>query len=121
MPTKIKPDAWQTTPPPETPMQQNAFMESCTLWLIEQPSSPSAPSDVFEWRTHALEVEEKDVAKAKVSHLSYTPLELRNTSVQQGCFLCNRLTTHRSNVTANPFAQRRIILVCPECTGEKRA
>ena len=116
MPAKPKPECWQTAAPPETLLQQSAFMESCTAWLVEQRAS--LPIETFECR--ATPPEEKGGDRRGGGRgapaLCYTPLELRVTSRAQPCFFCGaRGDEAMSAVMANPFAQRHFVLICGAC------
>lgn len=127
MPTKPKTESWQTSAPPQTLLQQNAFIDSCTAWLTEQQTS--RPEEAFECRTvcpdKALVEEPTGDAAGRwtVPHLSFTPLELRVTSRHQPCFFCGSAPlpgtqeAPRRAVMANPFAQRHFVIVCDACRG----
>lgn len=120
MPTKPKSGCWQTSAPPETLLQQNAFIDSCTAWLVEQHASRA--SETFVCRTACPEEDARGhpldgptEAQPTIANLSYTPLELRVTSRSQSCFFCGTRAEEMHAVMANPFAQRHFVIVCASC------
>ena len=142
MPIKSKSDVWHSSPPPQTLAQQNAFIDSCTNWLVDQHGSRSL--ETFDVRSTYPEESMEDerrgdgegdtrgdkrgnddtqsetIRKGLVDHLSYTPLELQVVSHNQTCFFCSTGDHERHVVMANPFAQRHFVIMCDSCKMLKK-
>lgn len=112
VPSVSGPDVWRTCAPPQTPLQQGAFLDLCTRWLMQEPSPSQAVHDFDRlqdrttWRGSA-------GPKHVTSRLAHTHSELR-TQVDQLCAFCKHDAGVRP-VVANGFAQRCLVLLCHDC------
>ena len=105
-------DSWQNCPPPQTPLQQCAFLDLCTKWLVQEPALNHKPSDRLEERTLWTRAHPAHC----VSRMAHTHSELR-TQVAQTCAFCKEMSGVRP-VVANAFAQRCFILLCERCRAQ---
>lgn len=103
--------AWRDVKPPQSSLQQGAFLDACTAWLIQEPSQSDdailLPEHTTWTRAETLGPE------TTAERLSHTFAELR-VLLHHKCSMCGDLNSVRPLVV-NPFAQRCATLLCEGC------
>ena len=94
---------WQSTPTPESILEQSAFLDTCIAWLTDEPCSAKVVAP-FE-RTRLLPT------RRSGRLLSYSHSEINYMADEQ----CRRCGAELHIVTANPFTQRCFMLSCGQC------
>ena len=100
-------EGWRGADPPTTPLQRNAFLDTCTAWLTSEPTSGDASS-----------IDQFDDCTAVVVH----PLQSRRTGfafthsdeLRDECAICGGGNA-TIPIIANPFTQCCRISMCNVC------
>lgn len=117
---------WTTVNLPSTPAERNAYLAACTEWLVTCATDLDSNDS---WTCTSLPPElrmDADGGEATGRHespffttpqsgLFVSPSELC-VLLGAPCILCQDwVDEHQEPVIANPFAQRRLVLVCERC------
>lgn len=115
---RARTDDWQAHPPPQTPLQRNAFLDVCTEWLIRPPKPEDDDVSYEDFSTPAVTsfVAPSTAPAAPppdgmgVTVVAYTRGEFRTRASHAMCALCGNPADR--TVVGNPFAQRHLVAVC---------
>ena len=100
--------AWDTCPPPQTPLQREAFLLLCTDWLARQTGD--AQPAVFGNRTVPLAA---PASAPAAGQFAMSLAELRLTRAHDACSICD--APGAAPAVANPFTHRHLVRACEAC------
>lgn len=107
---RVDASSWNTSPSPQTPLQRSAFIDTCTLWLTQEPPEDDDHVDTLLTPRSSSHVV---VGGSLPPRSVYTLSEIR-IHTQRPCFFCAR-PSGAAPVVANPYAQRHLVLTCDAC------
>ena len=101
---------WDTCPPPQTPLQREAFLNLCTDWLAKQ-TGDEVPA-VFSARTAPVSPL-PDPPEGTSELFARSRTEIRIRSERETCVFCGAPGARLA--MANPFSHRHLVLACSAC------
>lgn len=109
-------DSWETSTPPATPLQREAFMEACTQWLVSEPRGEAHdPGDAaFAVPTRAPVAPETACVARDSTTIGRNEEETRSLATVP-CDLCGDVSGARAIIVANPFTKGCFVVVCAQC------
>lgn len=117
MPIKRSPidEQWLRTPPPQTPLQKRAYLDTCTKSIVSEPQSDTEVSFFDNMRRSALPAM-SDTACSMYQN-TFTGAETLYINNRM-CIVCDSI--HDVHITlANPFAIRCYVGICKACHASK--
>lgn len=103
---------WSTFEPPETPLQQGAFLDACTAWMVAEPETSHIDTTVN--------------TRCPPSTIDTGCDEVFARTIQQSkdyrdwlCIVCQTRIHHNDAKPhmANPFSQHCMVIVCRKCAA----